>query len=78
MELVDGRLRALSKELGEREYFGKSFSIADIVMTTVLKTASRMGSMGSYPNLVAYIERNESRPAFKRALADHEKLYDKK
>jgi glutathione S-transferase len=74
-ELVDDRLRTISQQLGDREFFGKTFTIADIVMTTVLKTAQRLGTMENYPNLHAYIQRNESRPAFKRALEDHHKLY---
>ncbi len=77
-EIIDGRLIALSKELGEKEFFGESFSIADIIMTTVLKTAGFLGTMDQYPNLVNYVQRNESRPAFKRALSAHEKLYEVK
>ncbi len=77
-EIIDGRLVALSKELGEREFFGKSFSITDIVMTTVLKTAGFLGTMDQYGNLASYVKRNESRPAFKRALSAHEKLYEVK
>lgn len=76
LQLIDGKLRILSKELGEQEYFGESFSIADIVLTTILRTAQRLGTMGNYPNLLAYIERNESRPAFRRALEAHVKLYE--
>ena len=75
-QLIESRLAALSRELGDREFFGKSFSIADIVMTTVLKTAERLGTMEAYPNLLAYIRRHESRPAFKRALEEHLKLYE--
>ncbi len=77
-EIIDGRLIALSKELGDRDFFGKSFSIADIIMTTVLKTAGFLGSMDQYPNLSAYVQRNESRPAFQRALSAHSKLYEVK
>lgn len=77
-EIIDGRLITLSKELGEKEFFGNSFSIADIIMTTVLKTAGFLGTMDQYPNLSAYVKRNESRPAFKRALSAHEKLYEVK
>lgn len=75
-QLIESRFVALSKELGEREFFGKNFSIADIVMTTVLKTGSRLRTMDNFPNLEAYIQRNESRPAFKRALAEHVKHYE--
>lgn len=76
-DLVMNRLRALSKELGDREYFGKDFSIAEIVMTTVLKSAHSKGFTAEFPNLSAYIHRNEARPAFQRALSAHEKLYEK-
>lgn len=74
--ILDGRLAVLSKELGDRKYFSSDFSISEIIMTTVLKTAQRFGTIDSYSNLSKYVERNESRPAFKRALIEHLKLYD--
>lgn len=74
-ELIDGRLRALSDRLDKKEFFGESFSIADIIMTTVLKTAEHIGMLCGYENLSNYLKRNESRPAFKRALNEHGKLY---
>ncbi len=69
------RVRVLGEALGEREYFGPSFSIAEIVMTTVLKTAHFLDILGDHPNLFRYVERNEARPAFRRALSEHVKLY---
>jgi len=44
-------------------------------MTTVLKTSHWQGFLQDYPNLMKYLERNEARPAFQRALTDHLKLY---
>lgn len=76
-KIAEDKLRASAKALGEKDYFGGSFSIAEIIMTTVLKTAQFLGLLDDYKNLSLYIERNESRPAFKRALAEHVKLYDK-
>lgn len=76
--LVEQRLQATSNELGDKEFFGNSFSITDIIMTTVLKTAQRSNLLNNYKNLIRYVERNESRPAFKRALKDHEQLYEVK
>lgn len=76
--IIEQRLHALSGELKDREFFGESFSIADIVMTTVLKTASLLGSLSKYENLSNYLKRNEARPAFQRALDEHVKLYEKK
>lgn len=69
------KLTALSEALGENEYFAGQFSIADIAMTAVLRDAMGSKIMGDYPKLMAYKERNEARPAFKRALEAHQKLY---
>lgn len=75
-ELVKNRLQTVSHELGDKEFFGKSFSIADIIMTTVLKTAARLEL--AHENLVRYVERNEARPSYQRALNEHVKLYEAK
>jgi glutathione S-transferase len=40
------------------------------MMAGVLFRAKVSGILDSYPNLLAYVARAESRPAFKRALAD--------
>jgi len=69
------RVNVLSEQLGEKEFFGQSFSIADIVMTTVLRTASMSNFLDPHPNLLSYLHRIEARPAFKRALSEHVKLY---
>lgn len=69
------RIRVLSEQLGEKEYFTESFSIADIVMTTVLRTANMSGFLDPHPNLLNYMNRMEARPAFQRALSEHVKLY---
>jgi hypothetical protein len=70
-KIVEGRLKALSEKLSDREFVGENFSIAEIVMTTVLKTAEHLRALGHHKNLANYIQRNESRPAFKRALKAH-------
>lgn len=75
LQKIKERLSVVSKELGEREHFGSSFSIAEILMTTVMKTAQSHGVLNEYPNLLKYLERNESRPAFQRAYQEHVKLY---
>ncbi|HXH74122.1 MAG TPA: glutathione S-transferase family protein [Bacteriovoracaceae bacterium] len=77
-QLVESRLHAISDVLGKRDFFGEGFSIAEIIITTVLKTAQHLKMLGDFENLSRYVERNESRPAFKRALGEHEKLYIKK
>ena len=74
--IVEPRLRTISDMLNNKEFLGNSFSIADILMTTVLKTAQRSDFLNGYENLSNYIQRNEARPAFKKALSAHEKLYE--
>lgn len=69
------RIRVLSEKLGEKEYFSGAFSIAEIVMTTVLKTANVSGLLDPHPNLQKYVQRLESRSAFQRAISEHNKLY---
>lgn len=72
------RIRVLSEQLGEKEFFVESFSIADIVMTTVLKTSMLNNFLDPHPNLLNYMNRMEARPAFQRALNEHVKLYKEK
>lgn len=74
-KIVVDRMQVLADELGENNYFAKEFSIAEIVMTTVLKTADAQGVLDKHKNLSDYVKRNESRPAFQRAIKDHNNLY---
>jgi glutathione S-transferase len=64
------RLRDVSEALGEREWLAGPFSIADIMMVTVLRCVNHTDLLQQFPNLVAYRERGEARPAFVQALAD--------
>jgi glutathione S-transferase len=65
-----GRLESLSKALGDRPHLvGGSFSAADLLMTTVLRFLRHTSIVADYPNLLAFKERAEARPAFQRALA---------
>lgn len=75
-QTAEEKLQVVAKELGDREFFGASFSIAEIIMTTVLKTAQFLDLLGPHKNLSQYVERNEARPAFQRALNEHAKLYE--
>lgn len=76
-KIAEDKLLVTAKALGDNEFFGADFSIADIVMTSVLKTAGFLGLLADHDNLRRYVERNESRPAFQRALSEHVKLYEK-
>lgn len=69
------RIRVLSEQLGEKEYFSGSFTIAEMVMTMALRNAKNPGLLTEFPNLSNYVQRMEDRPAFQRALSEHLKLY---
>lgn len=75
-DLLDQKLEVVSQVLADKEYFSGSFSIAEILMSSVLRIANTQGFLEKYKNLRDYLERNQSRPAFKKALADHLKLYE--
>ncbi len=59
----------ISDQLAENEFIlGNSFSAADFGVTYVVSLAKRLGQLQPYASLDAYLERNLSRPAYKRAV----------
>jgi glutathione S-transferase len=60
---------ALSDWLGGRDYLENRFTVADLLMTTVLRMPRHTDLIAQTPNLEAYRLRCEARPAFKKALA---------
>jgi len=68
-KMLRGRLEALSNALGTREYLEQSFTVADLMMSTVLRILRHTRIVADYPNLAAFQARCEARPAFQRALA---------
>lgn len=68
MEQIGKKLDKLEEALGEREWLGEEFSIADIAMITILRIPRDSELMTARPNLLAYRARGEARPAFQRAL----------
>jgi glutathione S-transferase len=62
------RLGALSARLGEADWLDGAFSAGDLLMVTVLRRLQGSGLLEAYPNLAAYVDRGEARPAFKRAF----------
>jgi glutathione S-transferase len=66
--LLNGRLTSLAAWLGGKEYLEDRFTAADLIMSTVLRELVNSGVLGRYPNLDAYRQRCEARPAFGRAL----------
>lgn len=62
---IRNRLGELSDRLGQADWLDGEFSAGDLMMVTVLR---RLGGIGAYPNLAAYVARGETRPAFQRAF----------
>lgn len=65
---AERRLAQLSAALGAREWLEDGFTIGDLVMVDVLRTADR-ALVAAHANLVAYVDRGTARPAFAAALA---------
>jgi glutathione S-transferase len=66
---AEKRLAMLSRALGNRTWLEDQFTIGDLVMIDVLRTAPEDDLVPAYPNLAAYVRRGTSRPAFKAALS---------
>ncbi|MBO9499494.1 MAG: glutathione S-transferase family protein [Novosphingobium sp.] len=66
--LVRQKLKRVSDALGERDWLAGEFSIADIMMVTVLNGLKSSSFVAEFPNLAAYHARGTGRPAYKRAL----------
>lgn len=62
----------LNQELAGREYFvGNELSGADVQLSFVAQMAVRFAGRDAYPNLTAFVERIEARPAYRKAAAQH-------
>lgn len=68
VEAVRKRLGELVTGMKGRDHLVGSFSAADILMTHVLKILRHTDLLAEQPTLVAYKERCEARPAYRRAL----------
>jgi glutathione S-transferase len=73
--MVNKRLRDLDDWLDGREWLAGAFSVADILMTTVLRLMDNMEMVERFPRVQAYRDRCMARPAFKKALADQVTLF---
>lgn len=67
---VEKRLTHLDAAMDDGEWLAGPFSVADIVMVTVLREVRHTDILDGYPRLKAYKQRGEARPAFVQALAD--------
>jgi len=69
LKLAQARLSALSAWLDRRAYLADRFTVADLLMTTVLRIPRHTDLVAQMPTLETYRLRCEARPAFKKALA---------
>lgn len=69
-DFVKLKLKRLSDWLGDREWLEDRFTIGDLMMATTLRFLRHTDLVAQIPNLKAYLDRAESRPAFKQALSD--------
>jgi glutathione S-transferase len=67
-KLAESRLDALAGRLGDREHLEARFTAGDLMMTSVLRILRDTDLLEGRQRLQDYVERNEGRPAFQRAL----------
>ena len=59
----------MQDSLGDQAFImGERLQAPDIGFTYICQMAERLGELGPYPKLKAYMDRNLARPAFQRAL----------
>ncbi len=69
LQAAQAKLTDLSNWLDGRDYLEDRFTVADLLMTTVLRIPRHTDLIAQTPILEAYRLRCEARPAFKKALA---------
>ena len=65
------RLKHLEPVLAGRGWLAGAFSVADILMSDVLRVVDRFEGLADSPACRAYVARAMGRPAFAKAHADH-------
>jgi glutathione S-transferase len=68
--LKTSRLRHLEPIIAGREWLAGTFSVADILMTDVLRLVDRFDGLATYPACRDYVARATARPPFVKAHAD--------
>ena len=64
------RLKHVEPVLASREWLAGSFSVADILMSDVLRLVDRFDGLTAHPACRDYVARATARPAFVKARAD--------
>lgn len=68
--LIVHRLPRMETVLAGREWLAGTFSVADILMSDVLRLVDRFDGLADFPACKAYVARATARPAFIKAHAD--------
>jgi len=58
----------ISESLEDDYFLGPDLSAADIMMSFPLEAANKGGILAHFPNLIKYVDRVQSRPAYLKAL----------
>jgi glutathione S-transferase len=69
LPLLRQKLKRVTDALGSQDWLAGEFSIADIMMVTVLNNLRDTGYVEEFPTLATYHKRGIERPAYRRALA---------
>lgn len=67
VDAVRHRLAEISAHLGESDWLDGVFSVADLMVVSVLRVLGSSGLLEERPNLASYVRRGEARPASLRA-----------
>lgn len=72
VKLARRRFDGLERQLADRDWIAcKEFTVADILLATVLREVRKTEMLGAYPRLQAYYARALARPAWQRTLSLH-------
>ena len=72
-QIIDRHLGTFDRRLANQSYIvDDEFSVADILMTTVLRQLDGLGIVDKYENVVTYKQRCEARPKWQQVLDQQE------
>ena len=74
---IGEQLADLEAALGDNVWLdGNEFTVGDLMMISVLGGLRNTTELADFPRLAGYIARGESRPAHRKAMADHMATFD--
>src|SRR5204862_5250540 len=76
LDRVRKPLQQLSARLGDADWLDGAFSAGDLMMVSVLLRLRASGILDEFPSLAAYVARGEARPAYQRAFAAQQAVFN--